>query len=167
KLDPAIRDGVYRWFADYARWMNTSKNGLDEKKSGNNHASWWTAQVAAFSALTGDREMQAMAFRWLKDELFAKQIRPDGSAPREEARTKSLGYSAFNLEAYTVTCRVAELQGTDLWHVRTKEGATIQTVVDYQLAALRDPKQWKKEQIVSFENEGMYYLAWAGTALHK
>ena len=59
KLDPALRDGVRRWFADYATWLTTSRKGLDEKQSGNNHASWWTAQVAAFAGLSGDRAPQA------------------------------------------------------------------------------------------------------------
>jgi hypothetical protein len=45
--DRALGDGVRQWYADFLRWMTTSKKGLDEKKSGNNHATWWTAQVAA------------------------------------------------------------------------------------------------------------------------
>ena len=165
KLDPVVRDGVRRWFAEYTRWLTTSKKGLEEKNSGNNHASWWTAQVAAYSGFTGDRDTQQMAFRWLREGLFPKQIQPDGSAPRELARTKSLGYSAFNFEAYTLTCRIAQAAGVKLWDLRTPAGATLDTVVRYLLPAVRDPKQWKGEQIVEFDNSGTYYLALAGQAL--
>jgi hypothetical protein len=167
RLDAATRDGVRRWFAEFNRWMTTSKNGVGEKKSGNNHASWWTAQVAAYADMAGDPATQEMAFRWFREELFPKQIRPDGAAPREESRTKSLGYSAFNLEAYTVLCRIASRRGVDLWGTRTREGASIATVVDFLLPSLRDPRQWKKEQIANFDSDGMYYLGLAGEGLKK
>ena len=167
KLDPVVHDSVRRWFAEFDRWLTTSKKGLDEKKSGNNHASWWSAQVAAYAGFTGDRALQQMAFRWMREELFPKQIQPDGSAPRELARTKSLGYSAFNFEAYAVACRIAQAAGVNLWDLRTPQGATLGTIADYLLPALREPKQWKGEQIIEFDNSGMYYLALAGRGLSK
>src|SRR5581483_5315262 len=46
-FDQTIAAGMRRWYADFVRWMTTSKKGLDEKKAQNNHATWWTAQVAA------------------------------------------------------------------------------------------------------------------------
>ena len=57
------RDGVEKWFSDYLHWMTTSPKGLDEKKSGNNHATWWTAQAASYAALVGDKAAQKMC--WL------------------------------------------------------------------------------------------------------
>ncbi len=48
-LSPSMGDPVRRWYADFLKWMTTSPKGLDEKKSGNNHATWWTAQVAAYA----------------------------------------------------------------------------------------------------------------------
>jgi len=167
RLDAETREGVKRWYADFLKWLTTSKKGLDEKKSGNNHASWWTAQAAAFADLTGDRETQHMAFTWLRDELFPKQIRPDGSAPREEARTKALGYSAFNLDAYSITCRIAHAHGVDLWHMQGHGGVTIQSVIGYLLPSLQDPSKWKRDQIVTFDNSGMSYLAFAGIGLNR
>jgi hypothetical protein len=167
RLDPAVRDGLRSWFAGYTKWLTTSKKGVGEKTSGNNHASWWTAQVAAYAGLAGDAATQQMAFRWFREDLFPRQIEPDGSAPREEARTKSLGYSTFNLEAYTVLCRIAERTGTNLWDARTARGATLGTAIDYLLPALRDPKSWKKEQIANFGTGNMYYLALAGMGLGR
>src|SRR5580704_6850766 len=52
-LDAAVAQGVRRWYAEYLKWLNTSKDGLDEKSSGNNHATWWTAQAATYAAFTG------------------------------------------------------------------------------------------------------------------
>jgi hypothetical protein len=167
RLEPGVRERLRGWFADYTKWLTTSAKGLDEKKSGNNHASWWTAQVAAYATVGGDRATAQMAFRWYREEIFAKQIEADGSAPREEERTKSLWYSTFNLEAYTLVCRMAERQGTDLWKVKSAKGATMETVVAHLMPALRDPGSWKKEQITGFETGDLHYLGLAGVGLAR
>jgi hypothetical protein len=165
--DAKDQAAVRRWFEDYLRWLTTSENGVDEKRSGNNHASWWTAQVAAVATFVGNKKEQQMAFNYYRERIFPRQIRADGSAPREEARTKSLSYSAFNLEAYAMICRIAQIQGVDLWSVHSKGGATLATVIDYLKPYLSDPRKWNKEQIADFPNDELYFLAFAGMGLNK
>jgi hypothetical protein len=158
---------VRKWFEDYLHWLTKSKKGEEAKRSGNNHASWWTAQVAAVSTfVTNHAEAQA-AFLFYREHIFPRQIRADGSAPREEIRTRSLSYSAFNLEALTTICRIAQVQGIDLWNLKNKNGASIATVIDYLEPYLADPKKWTKEQISDFPNDGLYFLAFAGMGLKK
>src|SRR5437899_227465 len=48
--DPKDRAAVRKWFDEYLHWLTESKNGLEEKNASNNHASWWTAQVAAVAS---------------------------------------------------------------------------------------------------------------------
>ncbi len=144
--DPKDQTAVHRWFEDYLRWLAHSKNAEDEKNSGNNHASWYVAQLAAVANYVGDSATQQTAFQFYRDNIFPKQIRKDGSAPREESRTRSLSYSAFNLEAYSTTCRIAQVQGVDLWSLQAKNGASIGTVIDYLAPYLSDPRSWNKEQ---------------------
>ncbi|HEY1337849.1 MAG TPA: alginate lyase family protein [Bryobacteraceae bacterium] len=158
---------VHKWFEEYLHWLTTSKKGEDEKHAGNNHASWWTAQVAAAAAFVGNTAAGELAFNYYRDRIFPRQIRADGSAPREESRTRSLWYSAFNLEAYTMICRIARVHGVDLWSVKSKNGATIATVIDYLTPFLSDPKKWPREQISDFNNESPYFLAFAGMGLKK
>lgn len=156
-----------KWFEDYLHWLTHSKTAEDEKNSGNNHASWYVAQLAAVANFVGDNAAQQTAFALYRDNIFPKQIRKDGSAPHEEARTRSLSYSVFNLEAFSMVCRVAQVQGVDLWSLQAKNGATIGTVIDYLAPYLSDPRKWNKEQIVDFENTGLYSLAFAGMGLKK
>jgi hypothetical protein len=156
-----------KWFQDYLHWLLTSTPAEAEQHSGNNHASWWTAQTAAISTYVDDEAAQKTVFAWYRDRIFPRQIRPDGSAPREELRTRSLSYSAFNLEAYTVTCRIAQIRGVDLWSVKTKSGATIATVIEYLQPFLADPKKWSKEQIADFSPESVYALAFAGMGMKR
>ena len=165
--DAKDQAAVRRWFEEYLRWLTTSKNGTDEMRSGNNHASWWTAQVAAVATFVRDQKGQQMAFNYYRDRVFPRQIRADGSAPREESRTKSLSYSAFNLEAFAMICRIAQVQGVDLWSVRARGGATLATVIDYLEPYLSDPRRWNKEQIAEFSNDDLYFLAFAGMGLKK
>ena len=85
KLDESLKDGLRQWYLDFLRWMTTSEKGLDEKKSGNNHATWWTAQVAAYATFVNDTAAQKMAWNHYRTVLVPGQIQPDGGCPREEA----------------------------------------------------------------------------------
>ena len=162
QLGPQGPGVVKKWFQDYLHWLTTSDNANNEKHAGDNHASWWTAQVAAIATFVEDEAQEKAAFNYYRDHIFPRQIKSDGSAPREEARTRSLWYSAFNLEALTTTCRIAQIQGVDLWTAHGKGGATIATVIEYLQPFLSDPKKWTKDQITDFSNDGLYFLAYAG-----
>jgi hypothetical protein len=165
--DAREQKSVHDWFSEYLHWLTHSKHGTDEKRSGNNHASWWTAQVSAVSTFVEDSASEQMAFNFYRDSIFPLQIRKDGGAPREEARTRSLSYSSFNAEAYSLVCRIAQVRGVDLWTVHTKDGASLSTVIDYLTPYLKDPNKWRKEQIAAYQTDGAYFLAFAGMGLKK
>jgi hypothetical protein len=165
--DPKDQAGVRKWFEEYLRWLTDSKNASEEKRSANNHASWWTAQVAAVATFVDDRPATQMAFVYYRDHIFPRQIRGDGSASREEVRPKSLSYSSFNLDAFAMICRIGQVHNTDLWNVHTRNGATIGTVIDYLEPYLAEPRKWSKEQIADFQNDSLYFLAFSGMGLKK
>jgi hypothetical protein len=164
-LDKTVSAGVRQWYTDFANWMTTSKKGLDEKKSGNNHATWWTAQVAAYALLTGDTSMQQMAWEHHRGYLVPTEIQPDGSCPKEEARTNSLGYSSMNLDAFSVVCRLAQMNGQDLWHYRAPSGVSVEKAFTYLIPYVLDPAKWKKEQIGAYNPRGYVFPGLAGIGL--
>ncbi|MBI4878017.1 MAG: alginate lyase family protein [Acidobacteria bacterium] len=161
----AVTRGVRAWFAGYLRWMTTSPKGLDEEKAGNNHATWWTAQVAAYATLARDEAAKKLAWEQYRTHLVPSQIEPDGSCPKEEARTRSLSYSAMNLDGYAVLCRIAQLNGVDLWRFRTPKGTGIEKAFHYLLPFLLDPKSWRKPQISGFDRDQIIYPGLAGLGL--
>jgi hypothetical protein len=165
--DPHELTAVKRWFGEYLQWLIHSPFGEEERRSGNNHASWWTAQTAAVASFVEDQPAEQMAFAFYRDHIFPRQIRADGSAPHEESRTLSLSNSVLNLEAFTMTCRIAQVNGVNLWDVRTRNGATLSTVIDYLAPYVSDPRKWKMQQIAEFQNQGLYALAFAGMGLKK
>jgi len=164
-LDPRLGGAVRAWYADFLRWMTTSHNGRDEKQSGNNHATWWTAQVASYATLTGNEAAKSMAWEHYRKVLVPEEIKPEGSCRREEARTNSLSYSAMNLDAFSVICRVAATNGQDLWSYRTHQGVGVVNAFDYLTPYVLHPETWKKEQISKFNPDSTFFPGLAGIGL--
>jgi hypothetical protein len=158
---------VERWFEEYLRWLTQSRNGIDEKTSGNNHASWWVVQTAAVASFVENKREQDQAFDYYRDHILPRQIRADGAVPREDLRLRPPSYSAFNDEALTLTCRMAQVSGVDLWSARTKNGATLAAVIDNLLPYISDPKKWTREQTSDFRADGIYFLGFAGMGLKR
>jgi len=165
--DARDQKAVREWFTEYLHWLTRSKYGNEEKRSGNNHASWWTAQVAAVASFAEDTASEQAAFGFYRESIFPAQIRKDGTAPREEARARSLAYSSFNAEGLAMVCRIAQVRGVDLWTVRTRDGATLGSVIDYLTPYLKEPTRWRREQAAAYQSEGACFLAFAGMGLKK
>lgn len=161
------QEAVNAWFTKFLAWMTHSKKGLDEKTHGNNHSTWWAAQVAAMAVYLDDRETQAMVWDFYRDFLVPKQIEPDGSCPREEARTKSLSYSIMNLNGFAEICRMAQTRGVDLWRYQTPKGAGMQKAVAYLAPYAMHPERWEKKQIAKVHKHRQSFLAFAGIGLDQ
>ncbi len=158
-FDAGLLTGLRQWFSQFLEWMTTSRKGLDEKKSGNNHATWWAAKVAAFAAFAGNSSALRLAWNDYRDYLVPTEIRPNGSCPREEARTNSLGYSGFNLDAFATICRLAQVAGVDLWHSR------VETAFDYLIPYVLHPSTWPRQQISPFNPSSIVFPGLAGIGL--
>lgn len=157
-LDPTLQTGLQQWFSQYLHWLTTSKPGLDEKKAGNNHATWWTAQVAAYSSFSANAELQKMAWDRYRTWLIPSQVQPDGSCPKEEARTRSLSYSSMNLDGFSILCRLGGIHGQSLW-------SPIEKSFHYLLPFVLEPTRWKKQQIAPYEQDKVFFPALAGLGL--
>ena len=156
-LDAKTSAGVREWFRTYTHWLTSSLKGRAEEDAKNNHAVWWTAQVAAFASYLNDEPlMRSMWERYRKTLL--KQIKPDGSMPLEEARTHSLSYSAYNLDAFALVCRIAEVRGEHLWAPMAKPLA-------YLMPFVVNPVSWTKPQTQKFNPAGYVFPALAGLGL--
>jgi len=152
--DPRDQSAARRWFEDYLRWITDSKNAGEERTSSNNHASWWTAQVAGIATFVDNKPATEMAFSYYRDSIFPRQIR-DGSAPRD-------------LDAFSIICRIAQVHGTDLWSAHTRSGATLGSVIDKLRPTVAvDPKKPVKDPMADYPNDSLYFLAFAGMGLKK
>ncbi|MBN9660047.1 MAG: alginate lyase family protein [Acidobacteria bacterium] len=165
--NPRLSAGLRRWFSDYVQWLTTSSKGLDERDNGNNHSTWWAAQVAAYSIFCGDKKAELKTYELCRTRLIPGQLRPDGSAPAEEARTRSLSYSIMNLDGFSLLCRLAAARGVDLWNFKTSDGAGVLTSVEYLAPFAAAPSRWKKPQITPISPARGYFLGLAGMAANR
>ena len=165
--DPVIQNGMRTWFRDFLRWMTTSEKGVDERDHGTNHSTWWAAQVAAYATWLNDEASVLRAWTFFYEQIIPKQFLPNGSAPKEEERTRSLSYSAMNLDGVAILCRIGQLWGLDLWEHEAENGSSPAKAVDYVLPFLEAPQKWTKAQIVPVQPSRHFFPALAGWGLDK
>ncbi len=135
------------WLSDYYLWLTTSKNGTDESGEKNNHGSWYDAHVADLALVLDRKDDAKKILAAFAAKRIAPQIEPDGRQPLELARTKSLNYSIFNLEALFMLCRLGEQVGVDGWNFATADGRSVRKALLY-IAPYVDPaKTWPKDDI--------------------
>jgi hypothetical protein len=139
-----------RWFADYLEWLTTDQYGKDERDATNNHATCWVMQVGAFAKYTGNRALMQDCRTRYKTVLL-QQMAPDGSFPRELARTKPYGYSLFNLEAMATICQILSIPEDDLWTFELPDGRGMRKAMAYMAPYIRNKKSWPKPPDVMYD----------------
>ncbi|MGE5499411.1 MAG: alginate lyase family protein, partial [Syntrophothermus sp.] len=143
---------IKAWFSDFLTWMTTHKYGIDEMNNGNNHSTWWCAQAAMYASLTGNSDKSKFCLNFAKTELIPKQIDTAGSFPQELARTKPYSYSLFNFEGFALICRLASMNGVNLWEYKASDGQSIKKAAEFIFPFIADKSKWKyKKDIVNFD----------------
>src|SRR5579885_1445002 len=152
-------DTAFRaWLADYYTWLTTSRNGRDEAHATNNHGSWYDVQAAEIALFLGKTDAAKKILTDALEKRLATQIMPDGSEPEELRRTKSLGYSLFNVQALCNLSVLAEHVDVDWWGFSTKDGRSLRAALRY-LAPYADPaKPWIKNDLVASGRAGLLPL---------
>jgi hypothetical protein len=141
-FSPEVLAGLKKWFSDYVTWMTTSKNGNDEANAANNHAVAFWLQVAVFAQFTDDQKDLDASRDHFKNIFVPKQMAPDGSFPRELARTKPYGYSTFQLGNMVALCQVLSTPQDNLWQFQLPDGRGIQKAVEFLYPYLADKNKW-------------------------
>lgn len=157
-------DTAFRaWLAQYFTWLTTSKNGRDEVTAQNNHGSWYDVQAASLAFYLGKDDVAKRILATGLEKRLEFEIEPDGTQPRELARTKSLGYSTMNLEALFTNARLAEHAGLDWWQHRGPAGQSLLGALRY-LAPYADPaKRWPKKDIIAGDRGNVLALVAEGS----
>lgn len=153
-IPPGLLAGIKSWFADYLRWLMTSKNGQDEMKAANNHGTCWVMQVASFAKVTHDSAILNFCKKRYKDVLLPDQMAADGSFPRELRRTKPYGYSLFNLDAMTTVCQILSDRTDNLWRYTLADGRNMELALKFMYPYTKDKSKWPKRPDV------MYWKYW-------
>lgn len=159
----ADRAELKAWAGAFLYWLEHSVNGRKELAARNNHGLWYDAiRIMTASAAGEEERVREIAERSLAPR-FAQQVAPDGSLPEELARTLSLHYTAFALEAVAVARNVALAGGYDLWTLPEAQRA-----LAFAAPYFEQPATWPHAQIKPFERRrGAVLLHEAGLALGR
>lgn len=151
-------ENIRKWFANYLNWLITSKYGNDEFNWKNNHGSWYDVQTASISLFLGKNDLAKKIINRVKLKRIDLQIKPDGKQPLELARTKSWGYSVFNLKALFRLAYLGDNVGVDLWDYKSPNGGSIRKAFDYILPFALKMNKWKYQQIQKIDIGSLYPL---------
>ncbi|MCC6773890.1 MAG: alginate lyase family protein [Gemmatimonadaceae bacterium] len=139
-------DALREWFRHYNSWLLASPNGTHERAAQNNHGSWYAAQTASYALFVGDTARARDIVTDAKDRI-ARQIRPDGTQPEEMARTRSMHYHNFNLEALSRVAEIGRTVGVDLWSYTTPTGVSLRSSVEMMVPFVGKTSDWPGTQI--------------------
>lgn len=153
KINPTDLKAIKNWFADYLKWIMSSKNGNDEMNAKNNHGTCFTLQIAGFAKLTGNQKLLDFCINRYKTELLPNQMANDGSFPLELVRTKPYGYSIFNLDAMTILCQILSTPSDNLFNYKTKDGKSIKNGIEFMYPFIADKSKWTLKPDVMYGNE--------------
>jgi hypothetical protein len=153
-FDKGEAAAVKSWFDRYLEWLTTSKNGLEEKNTQNNHSTCWTMQVASFARLCHNESLLDSCRLRYKTVLLPRQMGVDGSFPLELSRTKPYGYSIFNLDAMVMLCQILSTETDNLWEYETPDGKSIKKGISFLYPFIADKNKWKLQPDV------MYWKEW-------
>ncbi len=155
------QEGMKKWFSDFLHWMQTSKNGIDELNTKNNHGAWYDAQRLSM-ALFIDSNKLAKEIALNAAVRLDKQMDDKGYFPAEMERTISLHYTAFVMNAFFVIAQMADNAGFDLWNHTTASGKSLRKAFEVLKPYLVQEKNWEGQQIKEFEWEDGYPLLMEG-----
>jgi hypothetical protein len=145
-----FESGLKQWFAEFLRWLQTSKHGQKESRSANNHGSWHHAQAMRIAIFLDDQVAARELLRNVRENLIPSQIMPDGTQPEELARTNAFHYSIFNLHALGTVARMGEAFERDLWHDHDQDGRGMQAAAEYLLPFVNGGTDWPHRQISKY-----------------
>lgn len=153
----ADQKGMQQWFADFLNWMQTSPNGVDELNTKNNHGAWYDAQRLSMALFIDSMDLAKRIVQNAADRLD-KQMDDKGMFPAEMARTISLHYTNFVMEAFFNIAAMADKTGIDFWNLTTPSGKSLKKAFDVLKPYITQEKKWEGQQIKEFEYEEGYPL---------
>jgi len=155
----ADKEGIKTWYKAYLNWMMTSKNGIQESKSQNNHGTHYDAQLAAYALFVGDLPLAKTIVTGAR-KRFAIQIDSEGKQPLELERTNAYSYSTMNLDGWFNLAMVGDKVGVDLW-------SDLKKAIDWLMPYALNQKPKTHTQLIEYNSSDFYKLLLISAAKYK
>lgn len=135
--------GLQRWFAELGEWMLTSPIGQKERAARNNHGLYYDTLLTHFALFSGDAGLAGEVAGQAKAARLATQISPDGALPEELARTRSMHYVTWTLNAAFDLAELGACVGVDLWNHEAADGSgSLRRAVDFLIPFSAEVGSW-------------------------
>ncbi len=153
--------GLTKWFTDFLTWMQNSEIGKDEMSAKNNHGVWYDAQRLSFSLFIGDTQLANQIVLQAAGRLD-RQSDQHGSFPLEMARTTSLHYTVFVMNAFIIIARLSEKTSNNFWELETVSGKSLRKSFDAIVPYITQQEKWTGKQIKPFNTRDAFPLLLIG-----
>ena len=87
--------------------------------------------------------------------------------PLELARTNSMHYSAYNLQAFFNLAKIGTQVGVDLWDYRSQSGGNIRNALDWLRPYAMGEKKWDYQEITPYHNKDFSTLLVQASMAYK
>ena len=150
------QSALEQWLGEYLNWLQTSKLGVKEGNTLNNHATWYDVQVAHIALFLGKDSFARDVINNVKNKRIATQIDSLGRMEQELLRTRSFSYTIMNCNAFLVLAGLGEYVDVDLMAYESPEGGSIVGCIDFWAPYTDSSKKWPFQQITpAFNEKGM------------
>ena len=156
-MDDQMVADLKKWYTDFANWMLTSDNGMDEDVAKNNHGTFFDVQLLAIGIFTGRESLIKKIRMTSYDRRFRRWVEPDGKQPLELARTRAMGYSTANSRGLLLIAQMAKRYGyTEYVEPDAVCGTClVSATVDYIYPFIKAPETFPYDEIYNVPVEGM------------
>lgn len=150
KLKKSTMKALKSWCSEFKDWLLTSQQGIDESNTGNNHSLAYDVTLTCFALFCGDMETVKAVREAFPARRLDAQIMPDGSMPRELARTKAMDYCLFNLQHLIDYCYIQQSIGEQFY---AQNRSKIDSAFDFLMPFVNHEQEWPYKDIAhSFNN---------------
>ena len=95
-MPPEVREGLRKWFREYAAWLSSDPMALCDYGKEQNHGLSYHVQLIAYARYCGDEAAARKNLEMMRS-LVVKAVDKQGFLPAEVVRTRSWHYSAYAL----------------------------------------------------------------------
>ena len=154
------------WAKSYFEWLTTNEMALEESKSKNNHGTYYDVQTLYLALYSGNLEAAKNIANNFTEKRILTQISPEGSMPHEIARTRSLFYSIYNLQAMFAVANLAKKVDVDIFEA-DNPSSRLKVALDYLVPYTNPEKIWPQPTIDKANRLEMFQILQMANNVYK
>ena len=130
------------WFADFLKWLTTSRLAALARDRKDHVGSSWMMQCAAYARLTADDTVLADLRHRFKTVTLRAEILSDGTFPHELTTPNPYRNSLFNLDLLAAACDLLSTRFETLWDYQLQDGPGLRVAIARLFPSIENRGAW-------------------------